>query len=249
MEQTSGFNKKMIAATLSWIKKNNGLFGDGSQNYLQLIYNSEKSTRVIHQNKVYVLNPRFCLVLKGKLIDLQETGIKEHHVVLFSFTSQRIDSEGLFDMSPLLKEILNYIVGQDVLRRDNKEHLAIYRVLFYQLMKSNSMTVTVPVPKEVRLLKLYHLLVKDKLLHASLNELAKQAGASPRTIERLIKSELDIKFTDWRKLIRIQMAILLLSQGQSVIDVAIEVGYKSASSFINAFKEQMGISPKQYSKK
>lgn len=249
MDKASRITKKLIAVTQQWLRDNHISCEDESHVYSQLIFNPFKSIRIAHQNKSYIVTPRFCLFLKGKSHELPKTEARDNQIFIVSGKNLRSLNEGMVDMSPLLRELLKYAMDLGHLRSDNKEHVTVYRLLTYQLMKSKDAGLTVPVPKEARLLKLYHLLMKDKLFDTSLDDLAKQAGASSRTIERLIQSELDMKFTDWRKLMRTQLAIVLLSQGRSVTDVAIEVGYKSASSFINAFKEQMGTSPKQFSKK
>ena len=249
MDKASRNTQRLIIVSSQGLRKNNIICGFDPHLYLQLIFTVSKSIRMIHQNKAYVINPRFCLILKEQHYDFAK--IKESGNQLYIALGKHLQSsrEGLVAMSPLLRELLHYAVEKGHLYFDNKEHIAVYRLITYLLVKPNDIALTVPVPKEARLLKLYSLLMKEKLFDASLGDLAKQAGASARTIERLTQSELDMRFTDWRKLMRIQLAMVLLSQGRSVTDVALEVGYKSASSFINAFKEQMGTSPKQFLKK
>lgn len=240
---------KLIAVTQHWLRENNIHCEDESSIYSQVIYSSSKSVRIPFKNKSYIVNPRFCLFLRGELHEFPKFEAHDYQVLTMLGENLKAVREGMVDMSPLLRELLRFVADVGYFQRNDREHLAAYRLLTCQLIKSSHVPLSVPVPKETRLLRLYHLLMRDKYFDASLEDLAKQAGASSRTIERLIQSQLEMKFTDWRRLMRIQTAILLLSQGRSVTEVAIEVGYKSTSAFINAFREQMGSSPKQYSKK
>lgn len=65
---------------------------------------------------------------------------------------------------------------------------------------------------------------------------------------RLFKQDIELTFVYWQERLRIISAIELLPSGQSIIRVALDMGYQSASSFTTAFTKVMGISPKQYMK-
>ena len=75
--------------------------------------------------------------------------------------------------------------------------------------------------------------------------LARQAGASKRTIERLFKAETGVSFQQWRQRLRVIQALRLLASGESVTSVALDVGYSGTSAFIAMFKSELGTTPRR----
>jgi AraC-like DNA-binding protein len=53
-------------------------------------------------------------------------------------------------------------------------------------------------------------------------------------------------FGRWRRLARLQAALPLLANGQSVGAVARHVGYQTASAFVAAFRTETGLTPAAY---
>lgn len=249
METKALDTSKLLAATQKWLATQSMDRDEKLRSIVELVTTKNQTVRVLHNEKAYIITPKFCLVLtppKGE--SLPKSGELER---LFMFSDRRVSNlrQGFIELTPLLKELLRYTVQVGFLSARNKEHIAIYRTICYQLVRSENLTISVPIPKEPRILKVYQMLMEEKLFHEKLDSLAKKAGASSRTIERLLESELRVSFTDWRRQMRMQQAILMLSAGKSVTEIALEVGYKSTSAFINAFKDEMGLSPKQFSRK
>jgi len=79
-----------------------------------------------------------------------------------------------------------------------------------------------------------------------LDDLQRAVGASRRTIERRFKSETRMSLGQWRRRARVLAAVSLLSQGDSVTRVAVTVGYSSPSSFVAAFRSELGSAPRQF---
>jgi AraC-like DNA-binding protein len=80
-----------------------------------------------------------------------------------------------------------------------------------------------------------------------LAELAASVGLSPFHFLRLFKRETGV--TPHRFLIqtRIRRAIALLREtSRPVTDIAFDVGFGDLSNFINAFRREMGVSPRKY---
>ena len=79
-----------------------------------------------------------------------------------------------------------------------------------------------------------------------LHEVARGAGASTRTIERLFRDETGLSFGAWRQRARLARALQLLADDATVTQAAIAVGYESVSAFVAAFRRTVGITPGQY---
>ncbi|MCV5491772.1 helix-turn-helix transcriptional regulator, partial [Escherichia coli] len=70
--------------------------------------------------------------------------------------------------------------------------------------------------------------------------LAREVGASARTIERLFSKETHLSFGAWRHRHRMLFAVERLAYGENVTRVALEAGYESSSSFIASFRAMFG---------
>ena len=82
--------------------------------------------------------------------------------------------------------------------------------------------------------------------NATLAELGRTIGASPRTLSRLFRDELGMTFHEWRTQLRIYHALVLLADGHDTIHTAYACGWASPSSFIAAFTRVIGTTPGRY---
>ncbi|KIH99842.1 AraC family transcriptional regulator [Streptomonospora alba] len=75
---------------------------------------------------------------------------------------------------------------------------------------------------------------------------AARLRVSPRTITRTFQSETGLGFSQWLATARMQHAVAMLARGDSLDEVALCVGYHSASSFGAAFRRVTGTSPGRF---
>ncbi|PPF40399.1 AraC family transcriptional regulator [Pseudoclavibacter sp. AY1H1] len=80
----------------------------------------------------------------------------------------------------------------------------------------------------------------------TLEEWSVELGVSARTITRQFQSETGLGFSRWVATARIQRAIVLLTDGESIDDVAVATGFRSASAFGTAFRRVTGMSPGRF---
>ena len=76
-----------------------------------------------------------------------------------------------------------------------------------------------------------------------LTDLARRAGASARTLQRLFLEETGLRISEWRQRLRLLHAAGLLGSGASVTSAGLEAGYAGSSAFIAAFRKQFGCTP------
>jgi AraC-like DNA-binding protein len=69
---------------------------------------------------------------------------------------------------------------------------------------------------------------------------------SRRTITRHFRAETGMSIVEWRQIARLQRALELLGEGESVTTVAITLGYDSVSSFIALFRRLIGTTPAKF---
>lgn len=75
---------------------------------------------------------------------------------------------------------------------------------------------------------------------------AARLGVSTRTVTRTFLAETGLGFSQWVATARTQHAIALLARGEEIEDVALLVGYGSASAFGTAFRRVTGVSPGRF---
>lgn len=89
-------------------------------------------------------------------------------------------------------------------------------------------------------------LIRRPASTASLAELAAEAAASPRTLQRQLREETGLSLARWRASVRIVAAAGHLARGRDLGWTAHEVGYASVSGFVHAFTARVGTSPGRY---
>ena len=114
------------------------------------------------------------------------------------------------------------------------------------MLRAPTVDLHLSLPGEPRLKPIVDGLLDDPGDRRGLADWVRMTGASQRTLERLFKSETGQSFGEWRRQLRLQTAITLLSEGEAVTSVAFAVGYESPSAFIAMFGEAMGESPGQF---
>ena len=91
--------------------------------------------------------------------------------------------------------------------------------------------------------------VQDNLHKAiSINKIAERFDVSPRWLQRHFSNELQMRFSDYLRDLRLARAYDLLTDPANILsirEVCLEVGYNSSQTFSANFKKQYGISPSQ----
>lgn len=152
------------------------------------------------------------------------------------------------NVPPLLRELIVHVISLGVLRRKPLAHARLIGVLLDQLRTSAGEPLQLPLPKDPRARKAAELLRANDAPDTSLGDIARQAGASKRTLERLFLTETGLTLGRWRQQARLLQALTLLAAGQSVTSVALEVGYDNPGAFITMFKRALGTTPARYYK-
>jgi AraC-like DNA-binding protein len=105
---------------------------------------------------------------------------------------------------------------------------------------------SLPKAKDARLLKALDYIVQHLGDDLRLPLIAKIAGASERTLDRLSAKELDQTIPELIRELRIDQAKSMLQSGHSVTEAAVQVGYNSVSQFIRVFRSLTGQLPSDF---
>lgn len=79
-----------------------------------------------------------------------------------------------------------------------------------------------------------------------LDDRIRHANANRRTIERRFSAETGMSLGKWRRRSRILTSVAQLANGDSVTEAAVTAGYSSPSSFVAAFRAELGKSPRDF---
>ncbi len=122
----------------------------------------------------------------------------------------------------------------------------LLEVLLDELAVALAQPLQLPFPQERRLVRIARALASEPGDKRSLDEWARWAGLSGRSLSRNFAKETGMPFVQWRQLARMVQALEQLAGGMPVNQVAWSLGYESVSTFIAAFKRLFGATPSQF---
>lgn len=146
----------------------------------------------------------------------------------------------LVEVSRLLRELILAALEEPQDYADDSRGGIIARLILTELGRLEQQSVTVPMPRDLRALRVARPLLDDCAIDLDLDGWAEQAGASRRTLARLFRSETGLSFSEWRARLRTVDGIARLSNGASVAEASASVGYASPSAFSAMVRRSLG---------
>jgi AraC-like DNA-binding protein len=150
------------------------------------------------------------------------------------------------NISSLLRELILHASRQGALDRRRAPHAHAIGMLLDQLAGVTTVPLQLPAPRDDRARRVASFLRDAPDDDGSVAVLARRAGASRRTIERLFVRDTGMTMAEWRRRLRLLHAVRLLAEGEGVTAAALAVGYGSVSAFIAVFKKEFGVTPGRY---
>ena len=147
------------------------------------------------------------------------------------------------DVTPLLRELRLHAVRSAPLQLTHPPHDRLVGVLRDQLRLVPDAGLELPMPVDDRARAVARILQADVSDPRSLHVLARDVGASRRTLERLFLVETGMTLGHWRRRLRMLEALRLLAADVPVTGVAVRVGYSTSSAFGAAFRAGLGSAP------
>lgn len=151
-------------------------------------------------------------------------------------------------ISEVLKVLLDEFARLDIITPREPAHVRMSRVVIDQILAARPVANFLPSSEEPHLVAAMAFARTYIARGDSVRDIARSQHMSVRTLERLAQSELGIGFGEWRQRLRFTLGVELLAKQQSVETIARELGYATASSFIEMFKRQACCTPDQFRK-
>jgi AraC-like DNA-binding protein len=151
---------------------------------------------------------------------------------------------GVVEVGPLLRELILHIVDRGILEGSSPADERLARVLLDQLQAIEVAPLDLRTPTDPIGAEIASRLREEP--GADLGVLARDLGASRRTLERRFQEHTGMSLGRWRQRLQLVIALELLAGGASVSEAGWAVGYSSTSAFVTAFRRQLGSTPGRY---
>nr|AFJ42526.1 AraC [Mesorhizobium plurifarium] len=152
----------------------------------------------------------------------------------------------IFMMSPLLQALIVEATELEGKAEGDDYSNRVTALILDQLVRVQLLPSALPWPRNAPLTALCEALYMDPTDNRSPQQWGLALNISPRTLARRFNTELGMSLRSWRRRLRLFRSIELLGGGLGVTQVAMELGYGSASAFVYAFRTEMGSSPQAY---
>lgn len=147
-------------------------------------------------------------------------------------------------LAPLTRELVAHAVANAPMSLDTPTEDATITLIAERLASDPDAQLHLPLPLDTVANEIANSIMATP--DQSLDAYVQNADASRRTLERRFKTETGMSLGQWRRRARILAAVALLAQGESVTQTALAVGYATPSSFVAAFRSELGSPPREF---
>lgn len=152
----------------------------------------------------------------------------------------------VLSVSPLLRELVLAAVGLPWAWPAKGREARLVTVLIDELRQVPVAPLVLPRGRDPRLLRACAAIEREPGEPHDLEALARVAGTSSRQLARLFLRDTGLTPAAWRAQLRLLRALERLGAGEPILQVALELGYGSSSSFGVMFKRALGTTPGRY---
>jgi len=149
-------------------------------------------------------------------------------------------------VSELLRALILRTLNFSEIYGPDSPEARITAVILDELRASRPEPLHLPMSADPRIRAVTAALIAQPALNDTLDQWARRAGASERTLARLFLKETGMTFGAWRQRLRLLTAVARLGEGDPVTSVAYDLGYDSPSAFIAMFRRNLGRTPGRY---
>jgi AraC-like DNA-binding protein len=156
-----------------------------------------------------------------------------------------VDNEiRVVNLTRLSSELLAHAVSTAPMNLDTPANAALITLLAERLSCEPDAPLHLALPSDPAARQVANAIIAEPAV--GLEDQLRAASASRRTVERRFKAETQMSLGQWRRRARILAGVGMLGQGTSVTQVAVTLGYGSPSSFVSAFRAELGSPPREF---
>jgi AraC-like DNA-binding protein len=240
-----GFLVRSLAVTYP----DGATIGEHDHPWAQLVYGRSGVMRVATPGASWLVPPTRAIWLPARQPhEIQMRGAVALRTLYLSpqiVTDMPAEAVAL-EVAPLLGELTLHILKIGMLDPAEPPHARLAGVLTDLVHCARREDLSLPLPRDRRALALAEQIQANPEDQSDLASLARAAGTSLRTLQRLFPRETGLSLEAWRHKARMIHGVARLAAGAPVTAAALDCGYDSASAFITAFRRQFGATPGRY---
>jgi len=148
--------------------------------------------------------------------------------------------------TPLLRELLIRSASLPAMYEDGGIESHLVTLLLDEIAIAPPGNLHLPMPTDARLRAMVEMITAHPADRSTIRTWARRVGMSERTLARAFNSQAGMSFGRWQRQLHLMLAVQWLAAGASVQQVADDLGYESASSFVSMFRRKLGSPPARY---
>ncbi len=152
----------------------------------------------------------------------------------------------VFEITPLVRALIDEVAQFTEKRQFRDREQRVLEMLISEIELMPHLPASATLPADRRLKRVCDAIIADPADARPLDDWADVAGMGRRTFTRAFRSQTGVSLSMWRRQIRLMEAASRIAAGESVSNVAFDVGYESPSSFIAMFHKVFGEPPGAY---
>jgi AraC-like DNA-binding protein len=152
----------------------------------------------------------------------------------------------VLQVSPILRSIIEDFANRDICVPESAEDIKLADVAVDQLRQAPKQKNYLPYATSKELQKILEKLQENPGDDRSVAEWAEYINTTGRTLQRRCLCELGLTLVEWRQRLRFLRAVEALTAGETIQQIAFELGYSTPSAFVAMFHRMSGKTPGQY---
>ena len=215
----------------------------------KLVFSAAGTLTVTSEDQLIVLPPNRALwVPAGSRHEMACRGAASIRTLYFHAEGAPHLPSGPLQVRSLLKELIVETCRIGPLLRTDAHHVCLAHLLRAEIDAAPASTAGVAIPNEELARKAAQLVIEEPARYSTAGTILKTVGCSRRTLERRFQTETGMSLGRWIQQARLVLSLQYLSERPSLLDVALAVGYASASAYAYAFRRHFGIAPIEWSR-
>ncbi len=146
-------------------------------------------------------------------------------------------------ISPLLRELILAAIGLPLDYDEQGRDGHLVQLLLDEIQRMPSLALALPEPSSANLQRLCRGLREQPDESRPLAAWASELAMDVRTLQRRFIRETGLTVGQWQRQCCLLLACERLARGESVLEVALALGYASPSAFSAMFKRELGVAP------
>ena len=217
----------------------------------QLVFASSGILNVTIEDGAWVVPPQRAVWIPARINHsiFTKTEVELRTVYIDESETQAVPSTCcVIAVSPLLRELLLTAMTIPTHYEKGGRDERVMTLIIDELSaaSTNARDFFLPLPRDRRVTPIVDAILDDSEIPMTLADWSKKVGASERTIQRIFKTETGLHFSTWKRQAILLEALRKLSDGASVLNVALDLGYASPSAFTHMFRQAFGVTPSRF---